>query len=188
MVRSITIISMWYVADCHAIYSSKCNDRPPPTDQYSLMKITDERIWTEKASHSIHDEVIKWKHFPRYLPFVRGIHRSPVNSPHKGQWRGVLMFSLICAWINRWVNNSEAGDLRRHRGHYDVTVIYWRACGHRLLSALMNVKQYASIYLSLFLIDIFTIVYVRPNFFIGTAISIPLVLGTKLSENYSVFP
>ena len=29
-----------------------------------------------------HDDVIKWKHFPRYLPFVRGIHRSPVNSPH----------------------------------------------------------------------------------------------------------
>ena len=48
-----------------------------------------------------HDDVIKWKHFPRYWPFVRGIHRSPVNSPHKGQWRGALMFSLICAWINR---------------------------------------------------------------------------------------
>ena len=39
-----------------------------------------------------HDDVIKWKHFPRYWPFVRGIHRSPVNSPHKGQWRGALMF------------------------------------------------------------------------------------------------
>ena len=50
-----------------------------------------------------HDDVIKWKHFPRYWPFVRGIHRSPVNSPHKDQWRGSLMFSLICAWINRWV-------------------------------------------------------------------------------------
>ena len=57
-----------------------------------------------------HDDVIKWKHFPRYWPFVRGIHRSPVNSPHKGQWRGALMFSLICAWINGWVNNREAGD------------------------------------------------------------------------------
>ena len=33
------------------------------------------------------------------------------------------MFSLICVWINGWVNNSEAGDLRRHRGHYDVTVM-----------------------------------------------------------------
>ena len=44
-------------------------------------------------------------------------------SPHKGQWRGALMFSLICAWINDWVNNREAGDLRRHRCHYDVNVM-----------------------------------------------------------------
>ena len=41
----------------------------------------------------------------------------------KGQWRGALMFSLICAWINSWVNNREAGDLRRHHTHYDVTVM-----------------------------------------------------------------
>ena len=194
------------------------------------------------------DDVIKWKHFPRYWPFVRGIHRSPVNSPHKGQWRGALMFSLIyariknkrlsthsrgwwfetlscslwrhrnevasevrhgwvssefyvlwprsslyqiaacrqlydrvlleptvpvstilfdyivrkhddvikwmcgeftgqrciprtkasdaellcfsliCVWINSWVNNREAGDLRRYRAHYDVTVMKWREC------------------------------------------------------------
>ena len=62
--------------------------------------------------------------FPRYWPFVRGIHRSPVNSPHKGQWRGALMFSLICVWINGWVNNREAGDLRRYRAHYDVNVMH----------------------------------------------------------------
>ena len=42
---------------------------------------------------------------------------------HKGQWRGALMSSLICAWINGWVNNREAGDLRRHRAHFDVIVI-----------------------------------------------------------------
>ena len=69
----------------------------------------------------IHDDVIKWKHFPRYW---RRIHRSSVNSPHKGQWRGALMFSLICVWINGWVNNREAGDLRRYRAHYDVTVMF----------------------------------------------------------------
>ena len=72
-----------------------------------------------------HDDVIKWKHFPRYWPFVLGIHRSAVNSPHKGQWRGALMFSFICAWINGWVNNREADDLRRHRAHYDVIVMYF---------------------------------------------------------------
>ena len=70
-----------------------------------------------------HDDVIKWKHFTRYWPFVQGIHRSPVNSPHKGQWRGALMFFFICAWINSWVNNSETGDLRRYRAHYEVTVM-----------------------------------------------------------------
>ena len=69
------------------------------------------------------DDVIKRKHFPRYWPFVRGIHRSPVNSPHKSQWSGVLMFTLICARIDGWVNNREAGDLRRHRAHYDVIVM-----------------------------------------------------------------
>ena len=71
-----------------------------------------------------HNNVIKWKHFLRYWPFVRGI-RSPMNSPHKGQWREALMFSLICTWINEWVNNREAGDWRCHRAHYDVTVM-WR--------------------------------------------------------------
>ena len=65
------------------------------------------------------------KHFPSYWPFVRGIHRSPVNSPHKGQWRGALMFSLICDWINGWVNNREAGDWRRHHPRYDVTVMLY---------------------------------------------------------------
>ena len=69
-----------------------------------------------------HDDV-KRKKFPGYRPFVRGIHRSPVNSMHKGQWRGTLMFSSICARINGWVNNREAGDLRRHRVHYDVIVM-----------------------------------------------------------------
>ena len=49
---------------------------------------------------------------------MQGIHRSPVNSPHKGQWRGALRFSLIRAWTNSWVNNRDANDLKRHRAHY----------------------------------------------------------------------
>ena len=48
-----------------------------------------------------------WRHqmetFPRYWLFVRRIHRSQVNIPNKGQWRGALLFSLICAWINGWL-------------------------------------------------------------------------------------
>ena len=144
--------------------------------------------WQLKDSE--YDDVIKWKHFPRCWPFVRGIHRLPVinnfggrvckyetlvcgyyttkdghahkmtikrlriwwrhqvetfsallafcagNSSvtgdfpayiciyiYKGQWRRALMFSLICSWTNSWTNNEDAGDLRRHRAHYDVTVM-----------------------------------------------------------------
>ena len=70
-----------------------------------------------------HDDVIKYRHFPRYWPLMRGIHRSPVNSPHKGQWRGALMFSLICAWINGlnkqwwgWWFETPLRPLWRHWG------------------------------------------------------------------------
>ena len=58
--------------------------------------------WIKHLFWRYHDDVIKGKHFPHYWPFVRGIHQSPVNSPHKSQWRGALIFSLICAWINGW--------------------------------------------------------------------------------------
>ena len=62
--------------------------------------------------------------FPCYWPFVQGIHRSPVNSPHESPWHGASMFSLIFALNKRL---SEAGDLRRHRANYDVIVmgIWW---------------------------------------------------------------
>ena len=70
-----------------------------------------------------HDDVIKWKHFTWNWPFVWGIHRSPVNSPHKGQWRGDFMFSLIGVWINDWANNRDLGGMRRHHAHYDFSVM-----------------------------------------------------------------
>ena len=79
---------------------------------------------TKPLAISFHDDVFKWKHFPRYWPSVRGIHRSLMNSPHKGQWCRALMFSLICTWISAWVNHREAGDLRRHRTHYEVTLMF----------------------------------------------------------------
>ena len=67
------------------------------------------------------------------------------NSTYKGQWRGALMFSLICVWINGWANSRGAGDLRRHRAHYDVAVIYnwlWQ----RLLYT-NQANAYSSVYL-----------------------------------------
>ena len=90
-----------------------------------------------KQNPRFHDDVIKWKHFPRHWPFVREIHRSPVNSPHKGQWRGALMFSLICTSTNGWANHRDDGDLRRHRAHYDVTVILSWHHDMQTLSALL---------------------------------------------------
>ena len=76
---------------------------------YSMLPYCVRFLWLDI---NIHDDVIKWKHFPRYGPFVRGIHRSPVNCPHKGQWCGAVMFSLICAWTNGWVNNQDTSDFR----------------------------------------------------------------------------
>ena len=61
--------------------------------------------------------------FSELLALCVGNSPVTVNSPNNGQWRGALMFSLICAWINGWVNTREAGDLRRHRTHYDISVM-----------------------------------------------------------------
>ena len=93
----------------------------PPSSPSSLLVVIVVMLYAISSySNTLqHDDVIKWKHFPRYWPFVRGIHWSPVNSPHKGQWRGALMFSLIYARIN----TGETGDLRRHHAHYDVIVM-----------------------------------------------------------------
>ena len=109
---------------------------------------SEEHRWWGIISAS-HDDVIKWKHFPRNWPFVRGIHRSPVKSPHKGQWRGALMFSLICARINGWVNNGEAGDLRRYRAHYDVSVMQAVWKGNLMSQSFINEFRASCIYVTL---------------------------------------
>ena len=75
------------------------------------------------AAFADNDDVIKWKHFPRYWPLVRGIRRSLVDSPHNGQWHGVLMFSLIYAWTNGWASNRNTGDFTRHPAHCDIMVM-----------------------------------------------------------------
>ena len=78
-------------------------------------------------SSPAHDDVINWKHFPCYWPLVRGIHR--------------LMFSLICAWINGWVSNRDAGDLRRNRAHYDVIVMTYSPCKSLLLYVCLYINH-----------------------------------------------
>ena len=73
---------------------------------------------------------------------------SPVTSefPSQSQRRGALMFSLICDLINDWVNNPDAGDLRRHRAHYDAAVMIRRFMGYwnRTLGAIKHHKRVSS--------------------------------------------
>ena len=94
-------------------------DRIVDYDRHYIMM---RQTWN-RSSLSSHDDVITLKHFSHYWPFVRGIHRLPVNSPHKGQWCGAFMFSLISVRTNGWVNNRDAGHLRQHRAHYDVAAM-----------------------------------------------------------------
>ena len=83
-----------------------------------------------------HDDVIKWKHFPRYWPFVRGIHRSPVNSPHKDQWHGALMFffylrpnkRLSKQWWGWWFETPSCP--------------LWCHCNEQSTNVLLGVKIY----------------------------------------------
>ena len=96
-------IWLWYSIGIHRFENSEKNG-----------KITKLRKLTSYTPPRIQD-VIKLKYFPRYW--------SPVNSPHKGQWRRALMSCLICPWTNDSANNRDTGDLRRRRIHYDVTVM-----------------------------------------------------------------
>ena len=97
------------------------------SEKLILRKLSLEHIHFFLIPQILHVTTSWWRHqmgtFSALLAICAGNSRSPVNSPHKGQWRRALMFSLICVWINNWVNNSEAGDLRPYRAHYDVTVM-----------------------------------------------------------------
>ena len=74
---------------CRFVKTIPHHTSPLTTFSSIMIKCVPDRV---AAIRPLHDDVIKWKHFPRYWPFVRGIHQSPMNSPHKGQWRGVWCF------------------------------------------------------------------------------------------------
>ena len=76
------------------------------------------------------------------------VWNSPVTGefPHKGQWRGALMFSLIWAWTNGWVSNQNFGDLRGHHAHYDVTVVT-QSCIHLVD---INITALSLVYICIF--------------------------------------
>ena len=95
---------------------------------------------------------------------------SPVNSPHKGQWRRALMFLWSAPSINAWVNNREAGDLRHHRAHYDVIVM-----GLRGLHKWFYCLPYRPNSAPLMAISVFPFPLIRPQ--AGTCILWCLVLS-----------
>ena len=105
---------------------------------------------------------------PRHWPFVRGIHRPAVNSPHKGQWRGALIYSLIYAWIYGRVNNREAGYLRRYSAYYDVTVMHY--CVHPVAESFRLWLGYVNFSTSYEMFAIFYMLPCSPNSISFTAI------------------
>ena len=113
----LALVTLWQNTELHNVCGCRSTWKPYWELTYQHDS-TGSRAWKSNTW---------WRHqmeiFPRYWPLVRGLHRPPVNSPHKGQWRRALMYILICAWINRWVNNREASDLRRHLAHYDVILM-----------------------------------------------------------------
>ena len=116
---------------CRVVYSFKTHEVPyhdmisGPQTWFNLNGLRSFldllSCWNSGFIISYHDSWMSDYSLCLYLLFH--VHGHPVNSPRKGQWRGALMFSLICAWINAWVNNRETGDLRRHWADYDVSVM-----------------------------------------------------------------
>ena len=102
-------------------------------------------IWVHAVDCRIDFNLTWWRHqmetFSALLAICAGNSPVPVNSPHKGQWRGALIFSLIYAWINDWVNNREAGDLRRQRDHYDFIVMRYVMFASKAWRALNSLPQ-----------------------------------------------
>ena len=132
--------------------------------------------------------LIWWRHqmetFTALLAICAG--NSPVNSPHKGQWRGALMFSLICTRINGWVNNGEASDLRRHCAHYDVTVLKSQdlsVVGVKPFPANQNVKYECFHCASL----IFHVLPVVLNRFVFSVMNIQMRIHWRHYRTFNIF-
>ena len=110
--------SRWFQKGRFSKSSWMCLWNPQLAPKVFLDPVCSERFCAEPWVKSM---MTSSKHFPCYWPFVRRIHRSPMNSPHKGQWPGRsfdVFFNFICAWINGRISNRNIGDLRRHRAHY----------------------------------------------------------------------
>ena len=130
-------------------------------------------IWSANSIAQLHYSQMQtknawWRHqmetSSALLAFVRGIHRWPVKTPHKAQWQGALIFSLICAWTNGWVNNQSAGDLRRHLIHYDVTVMVIAGlCAILYHTGLRHIESLHNIPVNILFISAFVFEYECPH-------------------------
>ena len=124
----IMIVSHWNLTDISAALPPMCM-----STHESLRMLQSSLCFIGPFSNGTSLRLVRfnsspwWRHqmetFSALLAICAGNSPVPVNSLRKGQWRGALMFSLICTRINGWVNNGEAGDLRRNRAHYDVIVM-----------------------------------------------------------------
>ena len=139
-------------------------------------------VWEPANNKETHNDVIKWKHFPRNWPFVRGIHRSPVNSPHKGQWRGALMLCFSC--LNKRLSEQPPG------WWFETPLwSWWRQCNatgcrpHDLsrpsfvlntLRPRQNGRHFAD--------DIFKRIFLNGNVWISINISLRLVPGSPIDH------
>ena len=97
----------------------------PWDDDYWFIRRASDRKWAGGRTFCMYMMTSSNGIFFALLAFVRGIHRLPVDSPHKGQWRGALMFSLICDWTDGWPNNRDASDLRRHYNEFCCKYALW---------------------------------------------------------------
>ena len=95
---------------------------------------------------SIGNRMVLWKSSDCISHLPGACLHDDVITPHKGHWRGALIFSLICPWINVWVNNREAADLRRHRTHYDATVMEYENKPNRYISLVSKARDWVFIW------------------------------------------
>ena len=119
--KAIEKLTLWlkFLANC--FLQSQDDSLGVPRSRYGVLRSGgDPQSRDVPQTGVVPDLIIKWKHFPRYWTFVRGIHWAPVNSPHEGQWRGALVFSLICALNKRgkqswgWWFETPSHSLWRH--------------------------------------------------------------------------
>ena len=82
------------------------NHRPYSVNEMQLLETVGEIWQLSNCQIWPHDDVMIWKCFPHYWPFVRGIHRSLVDSPHKGPV--IWGFEFICSYLNMLLNKQSS--------------------------------------------------------------------------------